>query len=413
MSGVGIGTIISGGGFRYSIKKVTNVDSDFTIEGNDYGTYFRHTGAVGIDVTIDNSLPIRSSVVFRQAGLGFINLINDGVVLNGTGFLDEQHSTMAIVKVADGVYDVIIYNEAGGAGASLWQEDSPTTIRPVGGKKVDVSHIDGINASELDRWVSESRLADILADTDVLLPFSYDVGESQLDVFIGNNILIYGVDWVESDANNIQFKFDVDKDWTIVVRKFSSIVEVDVFGRPLPLDYTPVNSPIEAGDTIQTALEKAQGQLDAGANVIIDFVSTIEESTFDIDLVDNYRQIRVDVKLIEQDDAGGSLGLDVRVNNVSTANSYALLTTTADRYVFNKGTHNCANLTMLLHSNDGYIGGFASFQRFTAADTTAGANRNLTSKYNVGWLGGINRITIIAGNNVKVGSRITITGLKV
>mgnify|MGYP000899687397 CR=1 FL=1 len=80
---------------------------------------------------------------------------------------------------------------------------------------------------ELNRYVSESRAYVISGNTDYIIPFTYEVGKHQIDVQIDNNMLVYGIDWVEvgtSTSDKIQFTYDIFTDWVIVIRKFAPVL---------------------------------------------------------------------------------------------------------------------------------------------------------------------------------------------
>jgi hypothetical protein len=82
---------------------------------------------------------------------------------------------------------------------------------------------------ELNRFVSENRPYTISGNTNYSIPFTYIVGKNQLDIQINNNMLIYGIDWVEigtGESNIIQFTYDIPIDWIIVVRKFSPVLNI-------------------------------------------------------------------------------------------------------------------------------------------------------------------------------------------
>jgi hypothetical protein len=82
--------------------------STFTLSASDKDKYIRYTGAGNITVTVPDTLATNDVVTIRQAGDGVITLDNDtGVTLNGELKSAGIHSTLQIIKIDDGEYDVI------------------------------------------------------------------------------------------------------------------------------------------------------------------------------------------------------------------------------------------------------------------------------------------------------------------
>jgi hypothetical protein len=80
----------------------------FTLSATDKDKYIRYTGAGNITVTVPDTLATNDVVTIRQAGDGVITLDEDaGVTLNGELKSAGIHSTLQIIKIDDGEYDVI------------------------------------------------------------------------------------------------------------------------------------------------------------------------------------------------------------------------------------------------------------------------------------------------------------------
>ena len=93
---------------------VTREEStSFTIDDTDNGDYIRYTGTSNFNLDIDNTLTIGTIISIRQANSGVITFVpgSGTPTLNGDTTTNGLHSLTQIIKVADGVFDIVTIND--------------------------------------------------------------------------------------------------------------------------------------------------------------------------------------------------------------------------------------------------------------------------------------------------------------
>jgi hypothetical protein len=118
--------------------------------------------ALGFEIEIDNADAFRSSLpdaslfsdFFNSNGYQSVVVSNSGgghIIINASNQAMGQRSKLkftgdGVTVSDDSVNDTTVITISGGSGSgeSMWEPDGENNVRPINGKKVNVSHIDGL-----------------------------------------------------------------------------------------------------------------------------------------------------------------------------------------------------------------------------------------------------------------------------
>jgi hypothetical protein len=111
---------------KADVLAVTREEStSFTVDDTDNGNYIRYTGASNFNLDIDNSLAIGTIISIRQAGDGIITFTpgSGTPTLNGDATTNGLYSLTQVIKVSDGVFDIITFTITGGGTGDIYIAD--------------------------------------------------------------------------------------------------------------------------------------------------------------------------------------------------------------------------------------------------------------------------------------------------
>lgn len=91
--------------FNNSVETYTN---SIILALSDAGKYIRMNNSSATTVTIPNKdFPIGSTIVIEQTGTGSVQVIGNGVTLNGYTYTSQQYAVMQAIKVEELIWTII------------------------------------------------------------------------------------------------------------------------------------------------------------------------------------------------------------------------------------------------------------------------------------------------------------------
>ena len=105
----GIVQYFSGGNSWKPFKNsIVNYTGSINLALSDEGKYLRINSSSAATVTINNmQFQIGGSVVIEQTGAGSVQLVGDGVTLNGYTYTSQQYAVIQAIKVEGLIWTII------------------------------------------------------------------------------------------------------------------------------------------------------------------------------------------------------------------------------------------------------------------------------------------------------------------